>query len=304
VRHGQAWEDIFFSAHDGLRLYARHYPAPGSRRRPAVCLPGLTRNSRDFHDLAMALSSGEDARAIYTLDFRGRGRSEHDRNWRNYAIPIEMLDVQDLITMLDLERPAIIGTSRGGLISMVLAAAQPNAMGAVVLNDIGPVIERDGLIRIAAYVGRLPVPKTWEEAARTAAAMNRSSFPGVPEDQWVEVARQLFNETDGRPAPGYDPRLARSFSVSDGPVPELWPQFTALTRFPLLVIRGEHSDILSADTVRKMRARHPQCASLTVPGQGHAPLLKDALSISAVAQFLADVDAGRSIAGLDLSRAA
>jgi len=298
-----AWNDITFTARDGLRLYARHYPAPGSRLRPVLCLAGLTRNSRDFHDIAMALSSGENARDVYALDCRGRGRSQHDSDWRNYSVAVEMLDVQDLITLRGLEKPAIIGTSRGGLISMALAAAQPTVIGAVVLNDIGPVIERDGLIRIAGYVGNTPLPSSWEDAARMVADLNRAAFPAVPDEQWIEIARQWFSEAEGHPAPGYDPNIAKTFSMPDEPIPPLWPQFGALAFAPLLVIRGASSDILSAATVQQMRTRHPQCASLTVPGQGHAPLLKDAETITAIAGFLADVDAGRPIAG-DLGQVA
>jgi pimeloyl-ACP methyl ester carboxylesterase len=301
---GEAWRDLWVTLRDGLRLYGRHYPAPGSSLKPVVCLPGLTRNSRDFHDLGLALSQGETARSVYTLDLRGRGLSDHDSDWRNYAVPIEMLDVQEFLTMLDLDKPTILGTSRGGLIAMVLAAAQPNALGAVVLNDIGPVIDRDGLVRIKAYVGKVPVPSSWEDAARLVADMSRKAFPAVPEAQWAEVARQWFNDVNGKPAPSYDAKLERSFSLADGPVPELWPQFKALSGVPMLVIRGENSDILSATTVQQMRARHPQCASMTVAGQGHAPLLKDSASISAIAQFLADVDAGRPVAGRDLTAAA
>ena len=299
----QLWDEIFFTAHDGLRLYGRHYPAPGSRRMPVLCLPGLTRNSRDFHDVATALSQGAHARPVYTLDSRGRGRSEHDSDWKNYAVPIEMLDVQDFMTLAGLHRAAIIGTSRGGLIAMVLAAAQPTAIGAVVLNDIGPVIERAGLIRIAGYAGRTPVPASWQQATEFVASMNRRAFPAVSEAQWQEVARQLFNEGAGRPAAGYDPKLGRSISVTDGPAPELWPQFLALSHAPLLVIRGETSDLLSPATVHQMCTRHPNCTALTVPGQGHAPLLKDGSTIAAIARFLAEVDAGRSVAGKDLSRA-
>jgi pimeloyl-ACP methyl ester carboxylesterase len=298
----EAWTDINFTARDGLRLYARHYPAPGSRLRPVLCLAGLTRNSRDFHDIAMALSSGERARDVYALDCRGRGRSQHDPDWRNYSVPVELLDVQDLITLCGLDKPAIIGTSRGGLISMALAAVQPTVIGAVVLNDIGPVIERDGLIRIAGYVGNTPLPTSWEDAAKMVADFNRKAFPAVSEDQWMEVARQWFNEAGGHPAPGYDPNIGKSFSSTDEPMPSLWPHFGALAPAPLLVIRGENSDILSAATVQQMRARHPQCASLTVPGQGHAPLLKDAETIAAIAGFLAGVDAGRPFAG-DLGQA-
>lgn len=292
----KTWEDIVFTVRDGLRLYGRHYPAPHSRLRPAICLPGLTRNSRDFHDLALALSRGERARPVYTLDFRGRGRSQFDRNWQNYAIPVEMLDVQDFLFLLDLDKPAIIGTSRGGLVAMVLAAAEPTAIGPVVLNDIGPVIEREGLTRIKAYVGKVPLPATWEDATRLVADMNRRAFPKVSDAQWAEIARQWFNEANGRPAPGYDPQLDRSFALSDGPVPELWPQFAALSRVPVLVLRGENSDLLSEATVQHMRVRHPECASFTVRSEGHAPLLKDADTITRVAYFLADTDA-RRVAG-------
>ncbi len=288
-----AWEDIFFTVRDGLRLYGRHYPAPNSRLRPAVCLPGLTRNSRDFHDLAVALSTGANARPVYTLDLRGRGRSQFDRDWRNYAIPIEMLDVQDFLMMLGLDRPAIVGTSRGGLVTMVLAAAEPNAIGPVVLNDIGPVIEREGLTRIKAYVGKVPLPAKWEDATRLLADMNRRAFPNVTDEEWAEVARQWFNEGNGRPAPGYDAQLDRSFALADGPVPELWPQFEALSHVPVLVLRGENSDLLSDATVQRMRTRHPNCASFLVDAQGHAPLLKDAASIARVAEFLVETDTVR-----------
>jgi pimeloyl-ACP methyl ester carboxylesterase len=300
----QPWTDVFFTAHDGLKLYARHYPAPGSRRRPLLCLAGLTRNSRDFHDLATALSQGAHARPVFALDYRGRGCSEHDPDWKNYAIPIEMLDVQDFITVFGLHRAAIVGTSRGGLIAMVLAAAQPTAIGAVVLNDIGPVIERAGLTRIAGYVGKTPPAATWQQATELVASMNRRAFPAVSDAQWEDVARQWFNEKDGRPAAGYDAKLGKSISVRDGPAPELWPQFMALSHAPLLVIRGGTSDLLSQATVRQMCARHPNSTALTVSGQGHAPLLKDEPTIAAIARFLVEVDAGRSVAGKDLSRAA
>lgn len=291
VAQAGSWKDIYFTVRDGLRLYARHYPAPPSHRKPVLCLAGLTRNSRDFHDIAVALSTGEAPRDVYALDYRGRGLSQHDPDWRNYSVHTEMLDVQDFIALLALEKPAIIGTSRGGLITMALAAAQPGAVGAVVLNDIGPVIEREGLIRIAGYVGKTPLPLSWEDAARMVADLNRWAFPAVPDEQWAEVARQWFNEDKGYPAPGYDPALAKSFTITEDPIPDLWPQFTALNRVPLLVLRGESSDILSTTTVEQMCARHPRCTAYTVRGQGHAPLLKDAETIGVIATFLAKVDA-------------
>ncbi len=286
-----AWRDIYITARDGLRLYGRHYPAPGSKRRPAICLAGLTRNSRDFGVLAEHLSgAGPEARDVFTFDCRGRGLSEHAANWKDYAVPVEMLDVQDFMASQQLHGAAVIGTSRGGLIAMVMAAAQPSLIGVVVLNDIGPVIDHAGLVRIAGYVGKTPTPRTWEEAGRQVAAANAEMFPGVEADEWTDVARQFFNDVDGRPAPGYDPAIARSFALSDGAIPELWPQFLALKRVPCLVVRGEKSDLLSAGTLEEMRRRHPDCKSVTVAGQGHAPLLRDDRTIAAIQQHLKEAD--------------
>jgi pimeloyl-ACP methyl ester carboxylesterase len=287
----QNWIDIHYTSRDGLRLYARHYPVPGSLRRPAVCLPGLTRNSRDFHDLATVLArQDETGRDVFCLDYRGRGRSEHDANWKNYSILVELNDTLDFMTMKGLDRAAIIGTSRGGLITMLMAVLRPSAIGVAVLNDIGPVIEREGLARIIAYVGRVPLPANWQEATELVHEMNKRQFTAVPAGDWETIARQLFNDDNGLPASAYDPMLAKAISMMDGPTPELWPQFAALTHVPALVIRGENSDILSPRTVAEMSARHPRLTAVTVRGEGHAPLLRDASSISAVADFLARTD--------------
>lgn len=283
------FREIRFTARDGLRLYGRHYPAarPATGLRPVVCLPGLTRNGRDFDAFARGLSANAGTpRDVYTVDYRGRGHSEWDSDWKNYAVPIEMLDVIDFMTHEGLNDAAIVGTSRGGLIAMVLAAAQPRLMGSCVLNDIGPVIERKGLTRISAYVGRMPLPRTWAEATQLVADMSRKAFPAVRSTEWEHVARQWFNERNGRPAPGYDPKLSNAMSVLDKPAPALWPQFEALKRVPLMVVRGETSDILSVETMQDMQRRHSRCTTHTVKGEGHAPLLRDAASIQAVRDFL------------------
>jgi pimeloyl-ACP methyl ester carboxylesterase len=286
----QNWTDIFFTSRDGLRLYARHYPAPGSALRPLVCLPGLTRNSRDFHDLAAALCGEHPgARDVYALDYRGRGRSQHDPNWRNYSVLVEVNDVLDFMTLKGLARAGIVGTSRGGLLTMVMAVLRPGALGPVVLNDIGPAIEREGLARIVAYVGRVPLPATWKQATELVMEMNRRQFTAVLPEQWEEFARAVFNDDNGLPAPGYDPKLSRSISL-DAPIPELWAQFAALSHVPVLALRGENSDILSVATLAEMRARHPRLEAVTVRGQGHAPLLKDQATIGLVAEFLARAD--------------
>lgn len=280
----------YIRVRDGIRLHVRRI-GRDRRRRPVLCLPGLTRNSRDFTVLAEALAGDPgQPRTVYALDSRGRGLSEHDADWKNYTVPVEAQDVVDVMAALDLHGAALIGTSRGGLIAMVLGALQPAAFGPVVLNDIGPVIEREGLARIAAYVGRTPVPQTWEEAARLLREQMRQHFPAVPEEDYVAIAKQLHNDNDGRPAAGYDDKLARTFSLADGPPPALWPQFQSLAKKPLLVIRGGCSDLLAQATVEEMLKRHGDARALTVEGQGHAPLLRDAPTIAAIATFLAERD--------------
>lgn len=290
------FEDITFTARDGLRLYARHYPVPGSTLRPVVCLAGITRNSRDFHVIASALSTDPiRPRAVYAIDTRGRGRSAHDPDWKKYIVPIEMLDVIDFLTLRSLSDVALIGTSRGGIISMVMGAAQPSAIGCVVLNDIGPVVDMDGLSRIAGYIGRIPHPHSWADAGRIVRDMNAKQFSRIGDAEWVEIARQLFNEADGKPAPGYDPKLSHSLSVLDGPMPALWAQFESLKRVPVMVLRGENSDILSAATVEEMRRRHPRLTAHTVRWEGHAPWLRDGHTINEVAKFLNASDATRKL---------
>jgi pimeloyl-ACP methyl ester carboxylesterase len=236
TRTHQTFYDITFTARDGLRLYGRHYPATyvnAPKRRPVLCLPGLTRNSRDFHVIAEALAHHPEApRDVYTLDYRGRGLSEYDPEWRNYAVPVEAVDVLDYMTVTGTAGASIIGTSRGGLIAMVMAAMQPRSVGPVVLNDIGPVIDQTGLGRISAYVGRIPLPSSWKEAGALVHDMGKRAFPSTGMDECIEIGKQWFNEHKGRPAPGYDPALSNALSVLDGPIPELWPQFEALKRVP------------------------------------------------------------------------
>lgn len=287
----QNWLDIHYTSRDGLRLYARHYPVPGSLRRPVVCLGGLTRNTRDFHDLATALSQqDESGRDVYALDYRGRGRSQYDEDWKNYSILVELNDVLDFMTMKGLHRAGIIGTSRGGLIAMLMGVLRPTALGAVVLNDVGPVLDRDGLSRIVAYVGRVPLPANWDEAAQILADLHHRQFTAVPVNQWHDIARQTFNDDNGLPAPAYDPNISKAISMMDGPAPDLWPQFMSLARLPVLALRGANSDILSAVTLEEMHQRHPRLEAVIVRGQGHAPLLKDAATIDTVADFLARTD--------------
>jgi pimeloyl-ACP methyl ester carboxylesterase len=263
-----------------------------AKARPVVCLPGLTRNARDFHYLASYLSHHpQRPRAVYCVDYRGRGGSQHDRDWHNYTPFVELIDVLDFMTLQDLHEAAIIGTSRGGVIAMMMAAFRPTAMAVVVLNDIGPVMETKGLARIMGYVGRTKVPRSWEDAAHLLREMNERNFPAIESWQWEEIARAVFNEKNGRPAQSYDRKLARSFGTIDLRHPrDLWPQFVALGQFPALVIRGSHSDLLSAETVDQMVERHPNLRTLTVQGQGHAPVLNEPDTVEVIGTFLASND--------------
>lgn len=294
----QPWLDFHYSARDGLRLYGRRYPAHRAGGRPALCLAGLTRNADDFHVLASHLSSRpERPRDVYCLDYRGRGRSEHDPHWQNYTPYLELLDVLDFMTLAGLHDAALIGTSRGGIITMLMAAVRPGAVGAAVLNDVGPELQTSGLARIVGYVGRTPLPATWEEATAIVKRMHGHLFPALGDEDWAEFARLTYLEEDGRPAPSYDPRLARTLSQLDlaRSLPDMWPQFTALARVPVMVVRGEYSDVLSKECLEAMQQRHPQLTRLEIEGQGHAPLLRDSETLEAIGRFLhsADVTADR-----------
>jgi pimeloyl-ACP methyl ester carboxylesterase len=290
---GELWRDIYYASFDDLRLYARHYPAPDERYRSVLCLPGLTRNCRDFHALATYLSTHpERPRNVYCLDYRGRGRSQYDSNWRNYTPLVEMLDALDFLTLRGLHKVGIVGASRGGMVAMLMAALRPTAMGPVVLNDIGPVIETRGLARIIGYVGRMPVPKTWPDAVVILREMNEHAFTSLSEEQWEEVAKDVFDELKGRPARAYDRKLARAMGRIDlsRPVPDLWAQFIALGQVPVFVLRGANSDVLSAETLEAMIERHPNLRAMTVPDQGHVPILKEPEVLEAIGAFFAAND--------------
>jgi len=275
-----SYRDLFVPASDGLRLYARDYGPDDGSALPVVCLPGLARNSEDFHVLAEALGTeAERPRRVLALDYRGRGRSERDPDWRRYEIGTELNDVLQVLDHAGIERAVFVGTSRGGLITMALSAAKPMLLAGIVLNDVGPVIEPGGLIRIRAYVGKLPIPATMRDGARILRQLSEAQFPAFTEAQWERMARGTWHEAQGRLVLSYDPALAKPLDALDleKPMPDLWDLFGRLAPFPVLAIRGENSDLLAAQTLERMQERHPDLTALTVPGQGHAPLLEGSL---------------------------
>lgn len=282
-------ESVFFTASDGLRLHAVDHGRGISDELPLVCLPGLSRNARDFTQFAEHLvTRASPKRRVVCFDYRGRGRSEWDRNWKNYNILTEAEDVLAGMAALGIDHAAFVGTSRGGLISMVLSAMRPGAMRAVVLNDVGPVIEGDGLTQIRVYLSRAPKPKSWDEAVAMQKATMGKNFPALTDEDWALETRAKYREINNKIVPDHDPALVKTLTSIDlrERLPTLWPQFLGLSRVPVLVLRGERSNLLGAETLRKMAARHPDLRQYTVPGQGHAPLMHSAGIPELVEDFL------------------
>lgn len=288
-----SYRDLFVSAADGLRLYARDYGPDRGDALPVVCLPGLTRTSEDFHDLAETLSTDSSyPRRVLSLDYRGRGRSDWDRDWRNYDVRIELNDTLQVLTVAGIEKAVFVGTSRGGLITMALSAARPTLIEGAVLNDVGPVLEAKGLKRIRGYVGKLPTPRTMQEAAQILRQISGSGFPRYTEHQWERMARGAWREEEGQLILNYDPKLMKPLEALDleSPLPDLWPLFEGLKPFPVLAIRGANSDLLTAETLQAMQERHPRLTAMTVPDEGHAPSLEGRL-IQSIGQFIVKAEA-------------
>ncbi len=283
----------YITAPDGLKLHARCYGRRSAPATPVVCLPGLARTAADFEALASALAhEGSHPRRVLALDYRGRGLSDYDSDPAHYSFPVELADVLAVITALDAMPAIFVGTSRGGILAMLLAAVRPTAIAGVVLNDIGPVIEPQGLMRIKTYVGKLPQPRNFEEGAEILRRLFHGQFPKLGPADWLANARNTFKEEKGRMVPTYDVKLATAMQGIDleRPIPPLWKEFDALANVPVMVIRGANSDILSPATVDAMRARRTALETLEVPDQGHAPLLAEADTIARIVEFVGRSD--------------
>jgi pimeloyl-ACP methyl ester carboxylesterase len=288
------WRDAYISAPDGLRLHLRDYCPARAVGRPVVCLPGLTRTAADFHELATGLISDADApRRVIAIDYRGRGRSGYDRNPAKYTLAVEAADIFAVMTALELSPAVLVGTSRGGLLCMLLATMRPTALAGAVLNDVGPVIEAQGLMRIKGYLGNLPSPRSFEEGADILRRLIGAQFPNLAPGEWLRQARRTWEPNGGQLVPSHDSRLAQALEEVDleRPLAPLWDQFDALSHVPVMVIRGANSDILSRQTAEAMRTRRPDLELVEVADQGHAPLLSEAHVIRQIAAFIARCNA-------------
>ena len=289
MQDDQGFSDFFYTAPDELKLHARVYGETDFGHWPVVCLPGLTRNARDFHELALHLSrQAKNPRKVIAFDYRGRGQSAYDPDISHYNVGVEAGDILAGLAALGIENAAFIGASRGGLIIHVLGAMRPAVLKAIVLNDIGPVIEAEGLAHIGSYLDRTPKPKTFAEAVDVQRGAHGADFPALTEADWERMVSALYRETDAGLVPDFDPRLVDTLAGLDftKPLPDLWPQFEALQAVPLLAIRGGNSKLLSAGTLEGMRKRHPGMETITVDGQGHAPFLETGDLPDAIAAFL------------------
>jgi pimeloyl-ACP methyl ester carboxylesterase len=279
---------------DGLELYCRIYErqAAGvsalpvdSRSPPAptvLCLPGLTRNSRDFEALAPHLAA---RRRVVCPDLRGRGLSARDPQWRNYHPGTYIADLERLLQALDIERVAIIGTSLGGLLGMMLAAASPERVTGLVLNDIGPEVDPRGIERIKSYTGLLPPVRSWEEAVGQLRAVYGNAWPGLADDEWSVLVRRSYRaDASGVPVLDCDPRVGDA--VRAAPAGDLWPAFARLQSIPMLVIHGALSDILNVSTLERMQREKPDLERVTVGNRGHVPLLDEPEVLAGIDRFL------------------
>jgi len=281
------YQDLYWTSTDGVKLHARDY-AGDPAAVPVVCLPGLTRNARDYAALAATLAPG---RRVIAVDFRGRGESGQAKDPMSYVPATYADDVRGLLVEAGIERFVAVGTSLGGLVAMLLAG--DGVLRGAVINDVGPEIESAGLQRIRGYVGRGSSCPTWLHAARTVADAHRDIYPSWELDDWLGMAKRLYRVTSaGRIVLDYDLRIAEPFRVlATAEGPDMWEALGGFAAVPVLVVRGGRSDVLSADVAARMIERLPQGELVTVPDVGHAPTLSEPAAAAGIARLLGRVAA-------------
>lgn len=275
----QAWTDRFWTSSDGLKLHYRDYAGP-SDRPPLLMLHGLTRNSRDFENLAERYAGKW---RVIALDFRGRGLSEHDPDSAHYSPKTYAADVIQLLDELSIDRAVFLGTSLGGLVTMLVATVAPQRIAGVLLNDIGPEIDMSGIDRIQTYVGKSVVFGDWADVAAELRRRHGDVHPSYGDAEWLRHARRICRETARGVEFDYDMRIAEPFQAGNtGALPDGWPFYRALGGRPVLVLRGAMSDLLSDEVAKRMATEIPDVEVVTVPNVGHAPDLDEPESVAAI----------------------
>jgi pimeloyl-ACP methyl ester carboxylesterase len=286
-----AYSEHFFTAADGVKTYYRRYPGAGAETKlPVLCMHGLTRNSRDFEAVAPAIAKS--GRTVIAVDVRGRGRSDYDPKPENYNPAVYAQDMLGLLDEARIPRVAAIGTSMGGLMTMLMAASRPGVIASAIINDIGPEIDPKGLKRIQGYVGGAGPFENWDDAAHAVRDINGVAFPNeTGQAFWLAFARRICRELeDGSVAFDYDKAISQPVQSGDVAPPDLWPFFDALAPVPLLLVRGALTDLLAEETVEEMSRRSPTMTRVDVPDVGHAPLLTEPVAAEAIDAFLARND--------------
>jgi pimeloyl-ACP methyl ester carboxylesterase len=279
-----------FTTSDGLKLDWQEEGAG----LPVLCLPGLTRNAADFDELAAALGGRY---RLIRLTLRGRGKSDRDPDWKNYNVLVEGRDVVEFLDFLGLPTVTVVGTSRGGMIAMLLAATVKDRLAGVLLNDVGPVLEAEGLANIMSYLGVPPKARTYAEVVPALEARLGERFPRLGPAKWMSLAERWFDQGPEGLVLNYDPKLRDALEAATGPAPDMWPLFDALAGLPVAVVRGANSDLLSAATVAEMAQRHPGLIVAEVPDRGHVPLLDEPEALGAFEALMADVARARGTDG-------
>ncbi|MCF8474122.1 MAG: alpha/beta hydrolase [Emcibacter sp.] len=281
-----SFQEKYYISQDNLKLYYRVYGQKNFLKTPLLCLHGLTRNSKDFDKFARYFSTD---RQVFCLDIRGRGRSDYDKNYQNYQIPVYVQDIMTFLGHEKINQVIAVGTSMGGLISMMLGAFKPDIFKAIILNDIGPEIDPSGLDRIAKYVGNKVILQNWQQTINGIKIVSGFLFPDYTDEDWEIFTRNSFREQDdGTIIMDYDPAIGMAMKENSENVEpvDLWPVWNSLQDIPIMILRGENSDILSRETVYKMAIDHPKFAQVTVPNRGHAPDLNEAISIQEITNFI------------------
>ena len=286
--------DVFYSSRDGLRLHAVDRGDRLSPWLPVVCLPGLTRTTRDFAVLAEHLTTHRQRpRRVIAFDYRGRGQSQWDHDGAGYTLLTETNDVLDGMAALGVARAIIVGTSRGGIIGMLMAMMRPATVAALVLNDVGPELDPRGLARIKTYVGQMPAPDTWADAVAIQRRLHGGQFTGLGEAEWEAFARLTYADDNGVPRSDYDGKgIAATFAgvEPDQPAATLWDEFRALGPLPVQAIHGANSDLLTPRIVKTMREAHPNLDVVEVVGEGHPPQLAGPAVLGRITAFILGVE--------------